>query len=107
MPEDITLEQAQAMITRAPYHQWLGLKVIALRIAAVIADLGVADVIAFGANAEIVLHVKQGLGQPGGIFSRLAQHVKRESLSRLLSDSREPPEFVNEPLQRRCKVRHG
>ena len=28
--QDITLEQAQAMITRAPYHQWLGLKVTAL-----------------------------------------------------------------------------
>jgi uncharacterized protein (TIGR00369 family) len=27
---DITLDQAQAMITRAPYHQWLGLKVTAL-----------------------------------------------------------------------------
>jgi uncharacterized protein (TIGR00369 family) len=27
---DITIEQAQAMITRAPYHQWLGLKVTAL-----------------------------------------------------------------------------
>ena len=30
MSEEITLEQAQAMITRAPYHQWLGLKVTAL-----------------------------------------------------------------------------
>jgi uncharacterized protein (TIGR00369 family) len=30
MNEDITLERVQAMITRAPYHQWLGLKVIAL-----------------------------------------------------------------------------
>jgi uncharacterized protein (TIGR00369 family) len=30
MSEDLTLERAQAMITRAPYHQWLGLKVVAL-----------------------------------------------------------------------------
>lgn len=27
---EITIEQAQAMITRAPYHQWLGLKVTSL-----------------------------------------------------------------------------
>jgi len=28
--EDITVERVQALITRAPYHQWLGLKVVAL-----------------------------------------------------------------------------
>jgi uncharacterized protein (TIGR00369 family) len=26
----LTLEQVQALVTRAPYHQWLGLKVIAV-----------------------------------------------------------------------------
>src|SRR5262249_45910070 len=30
MSEDITLERVQALFTRAPYHQWLGLKVVAL-----------------------------------------------------------------------------
>ena len=30
MSEELTLERAQALITRAPYHQWLGLKVVAL-----------------------------------------------------------------------------
>lgn len=30
MTEEITVERVQAMITRGPYHQWLGLKVIAL-----------------------------------------------------------------------------
>ena len=30
MSDEITLEKAQALITRAPYHQWLGLKVIAM-----------------------------------------------------------------------------
>ena len=30
MSDEITLEKAQAPITRAPYHQWLGLKVIAM-----------------------------------------------------------------------------
>jgi uncharacterized protein (TIGR00369 family) len=30
MPDDITLEKVQALITRAPYHQWLGLTVTAV-----------------------------------------------------------------------------
>ena len=30
MSEEITVEKVQALITRAPYHQWLGLKVIAV-----------------------------------------------------------------------------
>jgi len=30
MTNDLTLEQIQALITRAPFHQWLGLKVLAV-----------------------------------------------------------------------------
>ena len=30
MPNDLTLEQVQALITRAPFHQWLGLAVLAV-----------------------------------------------------------------------------
>jgi uncharacterized protein (TIGR00369 family) len=30
MNEEMTLERVQELITRAPYHRWLGLKVIAL-----------------------------------------------------------------------------
>ena len=30
MSEDISLENVQALISRAPYHQWLGLEVLAL-----------------------------------------------------------------------------
>ena len=30
MPNDLTLEQVQALITRAPFHQWLGLSVLAV-----------------------------------------------------------------------------
>jgi uncharacterized protein (TIGR00369 family) len=30
MSEDIALEKAQELVTRAPYHQWLGLRVTAL-----------------------------------------------------------------------------
>jgi uncharacterized protein (TIGR00369 family) len=30
MPDDITLEKVKALITRAPYHQWLGLTVTAV-----------------------------------------------------------------------------
>ena len=30
MPNDLSLEQVQALITRAPFHQWLGLTVLAV-----------------------------------------------------------------------------
>jgi uncharacterized protein (TIGR00369 family) len=30
MAEELTLEQVQALVTRAPFHQWLGLTVIAV-----------------------------------------------------------------------------
>lgn len=30
MSEDVTIESVQRLITRAPFHQWLGLEVIAL-----------------------------------------------------------------------------
>jgi uncharacterized protein (TIGR00369 family) len=30
MPNDLTVEQVQALITRAPFHQWLGLTVLAV-----------------------------------------------------------------------------
>lgn len=30
MPNDLTLEQVQALIARAPFHQWLGLTVVAV-----------------------------------------------------------------------------
>lgn len=30
MPDEITLEQVQALVTRAPFHQWLGLTVVAV-----------------------------------------------------------------------------
>src|SRR5215813_5589640 len=30
MADDLTLERVQELVTRAPYHQWLGLKVVAL-----------------------------------------------------------------------------
>jgi len=29
-PKDLTLEQVQELVTRAPYHKWLGLKVMAV-----------------------------------------------------------------------------
>ncbi len=30
MPNELALEQVQALITRAPFHRWLGIKVIAV-----------------------------------------------------------------------------
>jgi uncharacterized protein (TIGR00369 family) len=31
MAEDLTIQRVQEMISRAPYHQWLGIKVVDLR----------------------------------------------------------------------------
>src|SRR6201997_978275 len=30
MPEEVTVDKVQALIIRGPYHQWLGLKVLAV-----------------------------------------------------------------------------
>jgi uncharacterized protein (TIGR00369 family) len=30
MPDDVTLDQIQAIVTRAPFHQWLGLTVLSV-----------------------------------------------------------------------------
>ena len=30
MPDDLTLDQVQTLVTRAPFHQWLGLTVLAV-----------------------------------------------------------------------------
>jgi len=30
MPDELTIERVQALITRAPYHQWLGLRVLSV-----------------------------------------------------------------------------
>ncbi len=30
MPDDLTIEQVQALLNRAPFHQWLGLTVLAV-----------------------------------------------------------------------------
>src|SRR6202021_2065613 len=30
MPNDLSLEQVQALVTRAPFHQWLGLTVLSV-----------------------------------------------------------------------------
>jgi len=30
MPDELTIERVQALITRAPYHQWLGLRILSV-----------------------------------------------------------------------------
>jgi len=46
-----------------------------MRIAAVRAQLAVADVVAFGAHAEVILHIEQRFGQTRGVLTRMAQDV--------------------------------
>ncbi len=49
-------------------------------IAAVLAELAVADVVAYAAEAQLVLHVENGLRQVLGIVAAGAQHVERDAL---------------------------
>jgi uncharacterized protein (TIGR00369 family) len=62
MTNDLTLEQVQALVTRAPYHQWLGLTVAALT----------ADSIEIRAKwrAEWVVNIERGYTH-GGILATL------------------------------------
>src|SRR6185312_6267686 len=79
---------------------------IAMRIAAEIADLAIADVIADGANAELILDVEDRLRQPFGIFAAGAQHVERNALRRFLPDARQFLEFLDQQSKRLGKIGH-
>jgi hypothetical protein len=69
---------------------------VAVRIAAEIAQLTVADVVAGGAQSELVFHVYQCRGQTLGILARGAQHMECKALRRLLADARQAFELLNE-----------
>ncbi len=62
MPNDLTLEQIQALVTRAPFHQWLGLTVVEATV----------DSIEIRAKwrEEWVVNVEQGYTH-GGIIAAL------------------------------------
>jgi uncharacterized protein (TIGR00369 family) len=62
MSEYITLEKAQELVTRAPYHQWLGLKVTALH------DDGIELTATW--REEWVVHPERGYTH-GGVLAAL------------------------------------
>ena len=69
---------------------------VAMRIAAEVAQLAIADVIACHAEAELVLHIHQRRGQPFGLLARGAQHMKCEPLRGLLADARQALELLDQ-----------
>jgi hypothetical protein len=79
---------------------------VAIRIAAIGTQLGIADVVALRANAQVVFYVREGRGERSRLIARRAQYIKREPLGLFLPDAGQPAELVNQTLQRRGKVRH-
>ena len=78
-----------------------------LRIAAVLAQLAIADVVADAAQAQLVLHVQDGLRQVLGIVAAGAQHVERDPLRGLLADAGQALEFRDQPRERFGEIGHG
>src|SRR5262249_29264699 len=83
------------------------LGVVAMRIAAVRAKLGVADVVALGAQAEVIFDLNQRSGKTRGVVAGGPQHVERESLRGLLPDPWETAKLIDEALQGRREIRHA
>src|SRR5579884_2237389 len=82
------------------------LRPVAMRIAAVGAQFGVADVVAFGAQAEMVFHVQQRGGEPLGVLAGSSEDVEGKTLGGFLADAGQAAEFVDEPLQGRGEIGH-
>ena len=79
---------------------------VAVRIAAIRAELPIANVVALGANAQLVLHIQQRIRQACRIITGHAQDVKRQALRGLLPDARKAAKFFDQALQRRGEVGH-
>ena len=73
-------------------------RAVAIGIAAIRTEFGVADVIAFRADAQVVFDVDQRRRQRRSLIARRAQNVKRQTLCRFLPDSRQPAELVDQAL---------
>jgi hypothetical protein len=80
---------------------------IAVRIAAIEAQFGIANVIALRAERQLVFHIEKGLRQPLRVFARNAQQVKRNALRRFLSNAGQPLALGNQACQRLRKFRHN
>ena len=79
---------------------------IAMRVAAVVTNFTVADVIADRADAQLVLDIDEGLGQALRVLPWSSQNVKGQPLCRFLADSRQAFELLDQPRKRFGKVWH-
>ena len=85
MSEDITVEKVQALITRAPFHQWLGLQVTALH------DDGIELKAKW--REEWVVNPDRRYTH-GGILAALVDRVRWILERELAEDDREVPRVV-------------
>ena len=92
-------------IVRLLDHTDLG--VFTVRIAAVQTKFPIADVVAAGADAELVLNIENGLRQIGSVFARGPKQVKGDTLSGFLADTWEAFTLLDEPGERLCKFCHA
>jgi len=73
---------------------------------AVEAGIGIGDVIADAAFANLQFGIANGIGQRDRFFRTGAQDMKGKPLSRLLTDSGQAFEFIDKPSDGFGKVRH-
>ena len=80
---------------------------VAPGVAAILAQFGIADVIADRADAQLVFNVENGLREVLGIVAAGAHYVKRDALRGLLADARQALELGDQPGQRLREIGHG
>jgi hypothetical protein len=80
------------------------LRDVTMGVAAIGAELGIANVVAERAKAEAIFDVEQGLGEALGVLAGLAENMKRQALRGLLAHAGKALEFLNQPLEGLSKV---
>ena len=69
--------------------------------------IGVRDVVARRALANLFLRVSNGVGKGQGIFRRGPQEKKRQALRRLLADAGKMFQFIDESFHRSGEIWHA
>src|SRR5581483_5281947 len=80
--------------------------VLAMRVAAVEAQVAFTNVVALRANAELVFDVEKRLGEVLNIVAGSSQQMKGDTLSGFLADARQPFTLLNKPRERLREFRH-
>src|SRR6185503_11682510 len=81
-------------VVRFLYHEHRSL--VSARARAIVAGVDVGDVIAGRTENDLLFDFVDGLDEPVGLVAMRAEDVKRESLSRLLTNARQSLELVYE-----------